>query len=181
MNRAQGNLSVFFHPKMSNSSPLSCHLSNGAFLVPETAAIQGSPAHYVSPLVHDKPNLESFHPDRGEEYVNENTSQAGEQSAMGQWLKNKLNWVLPAHKHWASSTSDTPDVQPMITTSLRDAVSTVLSTSTSHPLPVSESPARGTSCADVIMNEPEPPILSSTGLREHIGHPSCIGCHQPSS
>ena len=109
--------------------------------------MQGSPANYVSPLIHDKPIGESFYPDQGEEYVNEHTAQNDEQSAIGQGYKQNLSWTRP-------TATDVP------------------STSLSNPLPVS--PAWGDSCEDVIMNEPSTP---GTSISEHIGHTSCIDCH----
>ena len=58
-----------------------------AVLVPKTAVVQGSLAHYVSSLVYNKPIQESFHSDRGEGYVNKHTAQDDEQSSLGLRLK----------------------------------------------------------------------------------------------
>ena len=70
--------------------------------------MQGSTADYVSPLIHDKPNQELFHPEWREEYVNKHTAQDDEQSAMKQSFTQYLfSWVLPS-KHPAL-TSQHPD------------------------------------------------------------------------
>jgi hypothetical protein len=101
-----------------------------------------------------------------------------EQSAMKQtkqWFERNCSRVLPRSKHQASSTSrhpDVPDAQP--TTTATDV------TSLSRPLPVS--PAQGTSRLDVIVNQPST-VPGPTGIGEHmhVGHASCIDCHQPGS
>ena len=59
-------------------------------LVPEVAVVQGSPPHYVSPLTHDKPIQESFHSDRGEEYVNEHAAQDDKKLVMEQLFERNL-------------------------------------------------------------------------------------------
>ena len=129
---------------MSNTFYSSPPICRWRVLVPEATTMQDPPAHYASPLVHDKSIRESFHSDWGKEYVNEHT-------------------VLPR----ASSTSryPAPDARP--TTTATD----VPSPSVSQPLPVS--PAPRTSYVDVIENRspstrftehnsPQTPLLNRT-------------------
>ena len=95
--------------------------------------MQDTPAHYVSPLIYDKPIQESLHSDRRGEFVNEHTAQDGEQSATKQLVKrNSFSSVLPS-KHRPPSISRYPEAPDV-----------------SRPLPVS--PAQGTSYVDVIEN-----------------------------
>ena len=76
--------------------------------------MEGSPAHYVSPPIHDKPIS-----DRGEEYVNERTVQddRDEQSVK----QNGLSSKIPRKKHPRASESstsrhpDAPDARPTTT------------------------------------------------------------------
>ena len=121
-------------------------------LVPEIAVVQGAPAHYTSPITHDKSIRESFHPDRGEEYVNDHAAQDDEQSAM-ELFKRNLNRASSISRYEGA-----PDLQP--TTTATD----VPSTGISYPLPVS--PACGSSREDVIINDPS--TVPRTGIGEHL-------------
>ena len=131
------------------------------------AVVQGSPAHYVSAFNHDKPIRESFHPGRGEEYVNEHAAQYDQHDQWMEQFFKQQNLIC------ASLTSQYPDPDPSPTTTATE----VPSTSVSYPLPVFLE--WGTSCEDVIMNEPS--TVPGTGISEHIGHASCFDCHQPDS
>ena len=82
--------------------------------------------------------------------MNEHAAQDDEQSAMEQLFKRNLISALSTPQH--------PDAQdPRSTTD-------VPSTSVLYPLPVS--PAWGSFCDDVIMNEPS--TVPGTGIGEHI-------------
>ena len=145
-NTAQGKSFCMFSSKcLTLLYSLPSHLSM-AVLVPEAAVMQGSKANYVSPLIHDKPNQKLFHPDCGEEYVNEHTAQDDEQSAMKQSFTQYLfSWVLLSkYPALTSQHPDAPDVQPTTT------VTDIPSTSVSLPLPISLE--KGTSYVDVIKN-----------------------------
>ena len=134
------------------------------------AVVQGSPAHYVSPFNHDKTIRESFHPGRGKEYVNEHAAQYDELDQRMEQVFKQRNLICPPSTSQYPD-SDAPDPPPTIT------ATDVPSTSVSYPLPVFLE--WGTSCEDVIMNEPS--TVPGTGIGEHIGHASCIDCHQPVS
>ena len=122
-------LSVFI--QMSNSSFIpSPPFGQRRVLVPEAAVVQASPAHYVSPLIHDKPIQEPSHSDMGVS----DTAEDDQQSAVKQRLPCKYR---------ASPTSRYPDKADPLSTTTTD----VPSTSVSCPLPVS--PAQGTSYVDV--------------------------------
>ena len=80
-------LCVFIQISDSSFTP-SPPIHQWRVLVPEIAVVQGTPAHYISPITHDKPIRESFHPDRGEEHVNDHAAHDDEQWAMELFKRN---------------------------------------------------------------------------------------------